>query len=243
MFLFFPIGSPPYMDVVPFFFLFSYCNSSLNVFYSYRNTTISGSFSHNFLSFYRISSIDMFIPIWTQLYLDVVPILGTRPRLSRYSLNKRDRDSYSRIFETETRKMCIFDTETRKLVQPRVSLISASSGGSLIFSFSISSFTYQKERTAWCSHNLWLNSAVPTRIVGTENWFLIGCSDKFVGTTFPTKIVRTPNGGFLLVFPTNLLEQTTIYNSVRRGMQHFKKYTVPTNLWEQPIGNQVPTNL
>ena len=26
-------------------------------------------------------------------------------------------------------------------------------------------------------------------------------------------------------------------------MQCYKKYTVPTNLWEQPIGKQVPTNL
>ena len=32
-----------------------------------------------------------------------------RPRLKRYSLNKRDRDSCSRIFET--------DTETRKMVE------------------------------------------------------------------------------------------------------------------------------
>ena len=43
-------------------------------------------------------------------------------RLKRYSLNKRDRDSYSRIFETETK------TETRKCVffglRPRVSRIS-----------------------------------------------------------------------------------------------------------------------
>ena len=52
--------------------------------------------------------------------------------------------------------------------------------------------------------------------MGTENWFLIGCSDKFVGTTVPTKIVGTPNGGFLLVVPTNLSEQTTIYNSAIR---------------------------
>ena len=57
------------------------------------------------------------------------------------------------------------------------------------------------------------NSAVPTRIVGTENWFPIGCSDKFVGTTVPTKIVGTPNGGFLLAVPTNLSEQITIYKS------------------------------
>ena len=48
-----------------------------------------------------------------------------RPRLKRYSLNKRDQDSCSRIFETETetktktRKMCIFETETetRKMVE------------------------------------------------------------------------------------------------------------------------------
>ena len=41
--------------------------------------------------------------------------------MSRYSLNKRDRDSCSRIFETETetRKICIFETETetRKMVE------------------------------------------------------------------------------------------------------------------------------
>ena len=48
---------------------------------------------------------------------------------------------------------------------------------------------------------------VPTRIVGTESWFPIGCSDKFVGTTVPTKIVGTLNGGFLLAVPTNLSEQ------------------------------------
>ena len=44
-----------------------------------------------------------------------------RPILKRYSLNKRDRDSYSRIFktETETRKMCIFETETRKMVETK----------------------------------------------------------------------------------------------------------------------------
>ena len=58
---------------------------------------------------------------------------------------------------------------------------------------------------------------VPTRIVGTENWFPIGCSDKFVGTTVPTKIVGTPNGGFLLAVPTNLSEQTTIYDSAPRA--------------------------
>ena len=40
-----------------------------------------------------------------------------RPRLKRYSLNKRDRDSCSRIFETETetRKISIFETKTRKI--------------------------------------------------------------------------------------------------------------------------------
>ena len=32
----------------------------------------------------------------------------------------------------------------------------------------------------------------------------------------PTKIVGTPNGGFLLTVPTNLSEQTTIYNSASR---------------------------
>ena len=71
----------------------------------------------------------------------------------------------------------------------------------------------QKEVTAWCYHNLCGNSAVPTRIVGTENLFPIGCSDKFVGTTVPTKIVGTPNGGFLLAVPTNLSEQYTFYNA------------------------------
>ena len=49
--------------------------------------------------------------------------------------------------------------------------------------------------------------------MGTENWFPIGCSVKFVGTTVPTKIVGTLNGGFLMAVPTNLSEQTTIYNS------------------------------
>ena len=68
-------------------------------------------------------------------------------------------------------------------------------------------------RTAWCSHKLCGNSAVLTRIVGTKNWFPIGCSDKFVGTTVPTKIVGTPNGGFLLAVLTNLSEQYTFYNA------------------------------
>ena len=49
--------------------------------------------------------------------------------------------------------------------------------------------------------------------MGTENWFLIGCPNKFVGTTDPTKIVGTPNEGFLFAVPTNLSEQTTICNS------------------------------
>ena len=46
-----------------------------------------------------------------------------KPRLKRYSLNKRDRHSCSRIFETETetetRKIFIFETETetRKMVE------------------------------------------------------------------------------------------------------------------------------
>ena len=44
-----------------------------------------------------------------------------RPRPKRYSLNKRDQDSCSRIVETETRKICIFETETetenRKMVE------------------------------------------------------------------------------------------------------------------------------
>ena len=38
----------------------------------------------------------------------------------------------------------------------------------------------------------------------------------FVGTTVPTKIVGTPDGGILLAVPTNLSEQTTIYNSAPR---------------------------
>ena len=43
-----------------------------------------------------------------------------RPRLKRYSLNKLDRDP-CRIFEIETRKICIFETETetetRKMIE------------------------------------------------------------------------------------------------------------------------------
>ena len=48
-----------------------------------------------------------------------------RPRQSRCSVNKRDRDSCSRMFETETetRKICIFETETetetRKMVETK----------------------------------------------------------------------------------------------------------------------------
>ena len=45
----------------------------------------------------------------------------SRPRLGKESFIARDRDSYSRIVETETRKMCIFETEieteTRKMVE------------------------------------------------------------------------------------------------------------------------------
>ena len=36
-------------------------------------------------------------------------------------------------------------------------------------------------------------------------------------TTVPTNIVLTPNVAFLLAVPTNLSEQTTIYNSALRG--------------------------
>ena len=49
--------------------------------------------------------------------------------------------------------------------------------------------------------------------MGTENWFAIGFSDKFVGPTVPTKIVGIANGGFLLAVPTNLSEQYTFYNA------------------------------
>ena len=61
--------------------------------------------------------------------------------------------------------------------------------------------------------------------MGTGNWIPIGCSDKFVGTIVPTKIVGTPNGGFLLAVPTNLSEQTTIYNSAFRATPKQNKFT------------------
>ena len=38
-----------------------------------------------------------------------------------------------------------------------------------------------------------------------------------MGTTVPTKIVGTPNEGFLLAVPPNLSEQTTIYDSASRS--------------------------
>ena len=49
--------------------------------------------------------------------------------------------------------------------------------------------------------------------MGTENWFPIGFSDKFAGTTVPTKIVGTPYCGILLAAPTNLSELYTFYNA------------------------------
>ena len=39
-----------------------------------------------------------------------------------------------------------------------------------------------------------------------------------MGTTVPTKVAGTPNGGFLWAVPTNLSEQTTIYNSATRAL-------------------------
>ena len=51
----------------------------------------------------------------------------------------------------------------------------------------------------------------------TENFFPICCSDKFVGTIVPTKIVGTPNGGFPLAVPTNLSERHIMFNSVGGG--------------------------
>ena len=68
----------------------------------------------------------------------------------------------------------------------------------------------------WCSHKLCGNSTVSTRIVGIGNWIPIGCSDKFVGTIVPTKIVGTPNGGFPLAVPTNLSERHFMFNSAGR---------------------------
>ena len=81
------------------------------------------------------------------------------------------------------------------------------------FSIGTPSILFRKICGNSCSHNVCGNSAVPTRIVGTENWFPIGCSDKFVGLTVPTKIVGTANCGFLLAVPTNLSEQYTFYNA------------------------------
>ena len=62
---------------------------------------------------------DQFLRIENETEAEQVQSQQAKPRLKRYSLNKRDRDSYSQIFETETRKMCIFETETetRKMVK------------------------------------------------------------------------------------------------------------------------------
>ena len=57
---------------------------------------------------------DQFLRFETETETEQVQSQQARPRLKRYSLNKRDRvrDSYLQIFETETetRKMCIFET-------------------------------------------------------------------------------------------------------------------------------------
>ena len=59
---------------------------------------------------------DQFLRFETETETEQLQSQQARPRpiLKRYSLNKRDRDSCSQIFETETetRKICIFETET-----------------------------------------------------------------------------------------------------------------------------------
>ena len=55
---------------------------------------------------------NQFLRFETETETEQVQSQQARPRLKRYSLNKRDQDSYSRIFETETRNMCIFKTES-----------------------------------------------------------------------------------------------------------------------------------
>ena len=78
--------------------------------------------------------------------------------------------------------------------------------------------TNSSKRTTWCSNRKPMrlskggdllyggrNSGNPTKIVGIENLLPIGCSDKFVGTIVPTKIMEIPNGGFLLAAPTKKL--------------------------------------
>ena len=94
-----------------------------------------------------------------------------------------------------------------------------------------------------------MGTTVSTKIVGTPNGgFLLNvptnlseqlfpqiCRNRLLGvpienkcvkgggllygglTTVPTNIVLTPNVAFLLAVPTNLSEQTTIYNSALRG--------------------------
>ena len=68
--------------------------------------------------------LDQFLRFETET--EQVQSQQARPRLKRYSLNKGDRDSYSPIFETETktetRKMCIFETESRKMVETKTDI-------------------------------------------------------------------------------------------------------------------------
>ena len=84
-----------------------------------------------------------------------------------------------------------------------------------------------------CRNSLWEQRLFPQSL--SEQLFPQICRNRLLGvpienkcvkgggllygglTTVPTNIVLTPNVAFLLAVPTNLSEQTTIYNSALRG--------------------------
>ena len=55
---------------------------------------------------------DQFLRFEIKTKTEQVQSQQARPRLKRYGLNKRDRDSHSRIFETETQTRKMVETES-----------------------------------------------------------------------------------------------------------------------------------
>ena len=64
-----------------------------------------------------------------------------------------------------------------------------------------------------------------------------------MGTTVPTKIVGTPNEGFLLAVPTNLSEQTTIYSIYSIYLYCLSKQPLQDFLIESSCREQINENL
>ena len=73
------IGTQIYLEIVPILFYLATETPPL-IFFPYWNTNISGYCSHYNLSSNWNSSLDViFFPIWTQTYLNIVPILFFLP--------------------------------------------------------------------------------------------------------------------------------------------------------------------